>query len=201
MASKITLGLHSKCTSSKMKHFPGLPSILERRNTLILKCYSKVQAICQEHDICKLTFAKDGISYSLISIRSWKTFNELISSLKLNSPCFSHFLVSPSCQMSPPSVSLELIPFQKTTFQPIQIQALFQEKMTTLYPDSPQIYTDGSVKGSKCGTAFVTPSCSLNIKNRLPDNTSILTAELSAIKEALKVININPLASKRLNVE
>ena len=113
MASKIALGLHAQCPSNKVKHLTGLPSILERRNTVIIKYYSRIQAIGYEHDVFKLTFAKDDFSHSLASIRLSKTFNLLVPSWKLDSPCFSHFLVPPGWLMSPPSFSLELIPFAK----------------------------------------------------------------------------------------
>jgi hypothetical protein len=177
MASKIALRCHAQCPSNKVKHLTNLPSILERQNMLIIKYYSKIQPTGHEHDILKLTFAKDGILHSLTSIRSWKIFNKLVSSWKLDSPCYRHFLVPPGWKMSSPSVSLESIPLQKTNYLPIQIQTLFHEKMTSLYPDSLQTYTDDLVKGSKYRSASVIPSYSLNIKTKLPDNTSILTAE------------------------
>ena len=59
--------------------------------------------------------------------------------------------------------------------------------MQQKYKDCIAIYTDGS-KNSKghVASAFVIPDFKLNFKNRIPDNLTVFTAELTVIKQCLK---------------
>ena len=86
---------------------------------------------------------------------------------------------------------------KKSSFLSTQIKVVFREKVLNEHPDILQIYTDGSVKGSKTASATTIPSYSLNICTRLPNGSSILTAEIKAIIEALQIVKAKPPLSKK----
>ena len=69
----------------------------------------------------------------------------------------------------------------------------FNEIIDT-YPDYYFIYTDGSKANEKVACAF---SCKNGkITFRLPDNSSLFTAEAKAVERALQFIKINPIRKK-----
>ena len=60
--------------------------------------------------------------------------------------------------------------------------------------DFDHIYTDGSKSDEKVACAFVTKNGPISY--RLPDNTSIFTAEAKAVERALQYIKTNPISKK-----
>ena len=71
-----------------------------------------------------------------------------------------------------------------------QWQALHKHMIDTKYPTHIQVYTDGSNKDNKTGCGVWSPSFQLMC--RLPDKTTIFTAELHAIYIAIKHITNIP---------
>ena len=66
-----------------------------------------------------------------------------------------------------------------------------QEKISSM-SSSLSIYTDGSKSENKTGCAFYVPSIKYSRKIRLPDNSSVYSAELVAILEALHFLLLKP---------
>ena len=67
-----------------------------------------------------------------------------------------------------------------------QWKILFNFMIQDRYPQHHQLYTDGSCKDGKTGNAVYSPS--FQVLNRLPDSTSIFTAELHGIYLAIQFI-------------
>jgi len=75
----------------------------------------------------------------------------------------------------------------KSSIPPEMMKSLFYEHRDQAHTGQYPIYTDGSKSGSNVGCAAV--SSDQTISRRLPSNSSIYTAELTAILLALQIIN------------
>ncbi|XP_031341008.1 uncharacterized protein LOC116169121 [Photinus pyralis] len=90
----------------------------------------------------------------------------------------------------PPLINLELTSCSKTDTPP----ELFKIKLRTIlsqYPDYIKIFTDGSKESGKVGSAFVCPDKNICEKQRLIEYSSNYSAELCALKMALKFVENN----------
>ena len=85
-----------------------------------------------------------------------------------------------------PRIDYRLADRPKAETNPHQYKALFKE-VVELYKDHTHIYTDGSKKEEKVGSAAVLSS--EIVKKRLPDGSSIFSAEAVALIDALKIID------------
>ena len=92
----------------------------------------------------------------------------------------------PAWCMKPPEILFDLHSGKKSESNPHLLKDDFR-KMQSRYKNYQQIYTDGSKEDSKVGCAVITDSHS-NMQ-RIPDDSSIFTAEAKAIDLALDFIN------------
>jgi len=115
-------------------------------------------------------------------ICSWILFTELVSSCK--NDVMSYIL-----HLWPQKWSIS---DKKSSYFPTQIKLIFRQKVLTDYPNLLQIHINGLVKRSKDASARNILSYSLNICKRLPNRSFILTAEVKAITEELKVVKEKP---------
>ena len=91
----------------------------------------------------------------------------------------------PPWQMVKPTVNLDLTKFAKSTTNQLIYQQYFAE-LKSSYPDHVSIYTDGSKDGVSVTAAAIVNSQPLTC--RLPDDSSIFSAEAKAIQIALEAI-------------
>ena len=85
-----------------------------------------------------------------------------------------------------PNVLFHLTDDKKSETNSPEFQSKFAE-LKSQYPDHIAIFTDGSKDGVKVGSASV--SHFHTYKMRLPDNSSIFSAEVQAIDLALRFID------------
>jgi len=87
--------------------------------------------------------------------------------------------------MVKPTVNLDLTKYTKTTTNELIYQQYFAE-LKSSYPDHVNIYTDGSKDGVSVTAAAIVNNKTLTC--RLPDDSSIFSAEAKAIHIALEAI-------------
>jgi len=107
------------------------------------------------------------------------------ANIDLNNIKTSKLLDFPPWQMVKPTVNLNLTKFPKSTTNQLVYQQHFAE-LKTQYPEHVSIYTDGSKDGVSVTAAAIVNNHSLTL--RLPDNSSIFSAESKAISIALEAI-------------
>jgi ribonuclease HI len=95
------------------------------------------------------------------------------------------YLSFPPWQMVKPNVNLELTKSPKSSTNPLVFQQHFYE-LKSSYPNFISIYTDGSKDGSSVTAAAIINKHTISC--RLPDGTSIFSAEAKAILLALQHI-------------
>ena len=95
--------------------------------------------------------------------------------------------------MKTPECHLQYLSKDKSDYTDQYVFQLLANKISSLFPEHSQVYTDGSVKGSNAGVGVCIPYVSLNISETPPSNTSILSTELFAIQKAMEVlVNLRP---------
>ena len=82
----------------------------------------------------------------------------------------------------------------KRNVNPSILRSLATEMTETLYKWNPKIYTDASKMDEKCGIGIYYKCDEIEYHAKLKNETSIMTAELTAIKTALDYINVNEIA-------
>lgn len=97
------------------------------------------------------------------------------------------YLESPPWMTTGPKYNWSLNTGTKKTALPTQMRTNFLSELTR-YHDHTQVYTDGSKINEKVGCAVVLDN--LTQSKRLPNNATIHTAELWAIKIALEMISL-----------
>ena len=95
--------------------------------------------------------------------------------------------------MKPPKIVLDQVHLKKDRTDAFVYQQLFME-ICDRYSDYIPVYTDGSQDGNSVACATVFPSDTV-ISKRLPDSTTIFTADVWAIIKALEQIK-DSVASK-----
>lgn len=93
----------------------------------------------------------------------------------------------PSWRLATPLVNFEMAEMKKTQTNPLDYRDRFH-KIKSKYPCHKFLYTDGSKDGSHAAYA-VTSQTTNYCSERLPDISSIYTAELIAIYKALRIIS------------
>ena len=91
--------------------------------------------------------------------------------------------------MKKPTVMFDLHNGNKSKSNPHVLKTKFHE-LQARYSDYQHIYTDGSKDEEKFGCAFTTNNFSKTL--RLPNGSSIFTAEIKAVELALEFIKTNP---------
>ena len=84
-----------------------------------------------------------------------------------------------------PTTILELTTLKKSSTSPLEYQGKFNQ-IRSRYPSHKFLYTDGSKDGTLTGFA-VTSSKTNYCNERIPDNSSIYTAELMALLTAVRM--------------
>lgn len=97
----------------------------------------------------------------------------------------THFCKIPPWDIKKPFILLDLSKNQKSETHPNDYQLQFLE-IRDMYPQYTLIYTDGSKSGNQVAAAFATNEVHQGI--RIPDQSSIFTAEANALLLALKFI-------------
>ena len=93
----------------------------------------------------------------------------------------------PPWKFSLPIVNFELSIHKKNITNPVEFRTYFAELLES-YSDFTHIYTDGSKDANKTALAVVYPS--FIYSKRLPDKSSIFTAELEALVSALRYVKM-----------
>jgi len=96
---------------------------------------------------------------------------------------------TPPWKLSKPVIDLSLRSLKKGSTDPLIYLDKFLE-LREKYPQHIPIYTDGSKDQNKVGAAAT--CCGLNRQSRLPDNSSIYTAELHALQMAFNIALQSP---------
>jgi len=95
--------------------------------------------------------------------------------------------MTPPWKLIPPGVDLTLTKYKKDTTPPAIFQSAFLEQASN-FPSYSHIYTDGSKNEEKVGCAAVAGrSFRTVLKERLPDHSSIYTAELKGLLLSLTI--------------
>ena len=66
-----------------------------------------------------------------------------------------------------------------------KLKAITLEHINTEYPDHKKIYTDGSKKENAVGLGIYSSDLEIKINKKITNHSSIMTAELVAIRESL----------------
>ena len=66
-----------------------------------------------------------------------------------------------------------------------KLKAVTLEHINTVYPDHKKIYTDGSKKENAVGIGIYSNDLEIKINKKITNNSSIMTSELVATREAL----------------
>ena len=86
---------------------------------------------------------------------------------------------------------------KKTT--PMEVmQKITSEYLDTEYRNLPKIYTDGSKKGERVGAGVYCDSGGSHTKHRLTNNTAILSAEMTALEQALLHVQLHHKADPKV---
>ena len=151
---------------------------------------SSTDAFCKKE--VSMTSEKD-FTKRAINLRSALTIKSFISDLLLESNLQETEIVARRNFPSIPSWCLMRGFFQINTntinkeLSPHIIKSIIDEEMELFYKDYTKIYTDGSVlSNGNSGAAFLIPSLRVTKSFHLGKHFSIFTAELCAIREALK---------------
>ena len=166
------------------------PSLSERQIKLSLQYITKLKANlsnpaynCVFHPEYSTLYEQKPSAIAPLGIRMMEHMvpaNINISNIKTNK-----LLNFPPWQMVKPTVNLDLTKFAKSTTNQLIYQQYFAE-LKSSYPDHVSIYTDGSKDGVSVTAAAIVNSQPLTC--RLPDDSSIFSAEAKAIQIALEAI-------------
>ena len=94
---------------------------------------------------------------------------------------------TPPWKLIVPTVCFDLCKYKKSETDPTLYRLHYSELLES-FTDYTHIFTDGSKDGDKTDAAFICQS--FEFSKRLPDQTSIFTAELEAIVSALRYIKL-----------
>ena len=98
----------------------------------------------------------------------------------------------PPAMLEGRNINTELTSNHKEHTLPQVFTNMFLEIRDSKYSNATHIYTDGSKKDDKTAAAMVVPQQDHTEAFRLPDGSSIFTAESSAISQALQYVQSNP---------
>ena len=167
------------------------PSLYSRREKLSLQ-YAMRLAANPSNPAHEVTFPSNYVNLYEQKPKAIKSFGIRISPL-LESANIKpqniekHFTPNiPAWCMKPPKILFDLHSGKKSESNPHILKDDFR-KMQSRYKNYQQIYTDGSKEDSKVGCAVISDDHS-NMQ-RIPDDSSIFTAEANAIDLALDFIS------------
>ena len=168
------------------------PSLGARRAKLSLQYATKIKSLPNHpahnavfyNTYIKLFDARPSAIRTFgLRIKQFLTASNIDFSNILETP--SYFILPPWC-IKPPKIVLDLVHLKKDRTDASIYQQLFME-IRDRYRDYIPVYTDGSRDGNYVACATVFPS-DTTFSMRLPDSTSIFTAEIWAIIKALEKI-------------
>lgn len=132
----------------------------------------------------KIQFSKKPTQTATLGIRMISELNSLgIGTKSVEMSCIP---AVPPWTLGRPSVDLALTEYRKDSTNPTIYKNKFFELRDTLYKNCVELFTDGSKIGCRTSAAVIYNNKSRSM--RLPDGSSIFTAELKAIELALKWI-------------
>ena len=99
------------------------------------------------------------------------------------------FVDSPPWEMAHIECHMSMLKKNKSCYSAKEVEIIFKNYVNTHFPNYMHVYTDGSVKDSKAGAAACIPDLNLNIFAPLPINSSVLSAELFAVRLALDALS------------
>ena len=162
-----------------------------RREKLSLQYFTKLQSCpsnpaynCTIHPKYKELFARKETAIPSFGIRMESLLQN--SNINMDNIHESTLPEIPPWTLIQPNIILNLSDISKKETQP----AVFMEKYNTIkenFTNYTHIYTDGSKDGNRVGCAAIFKDT--HLKQRLPDNASIFTAELKAIDLALDAVS------------
>ena len=104
---------------------------------------------------------------------------------------FPFLTFPPAWRVIPFNLCLRLILEKKQNIPPVITHTEFQKIIVTKFHEFLEVHTEGSVQVGKAAAAAVIPQLNVQISKLHPDGSSVLTAEIAAIYEALKVVHAN----------
>ena len=114
-------------------------------------------------------------------VQSYMWLNELKEDIYQSQvlPCFS-------IEYEEYNINIDVLISNNINFKSTEeIKKIFLEDLNTKWQGHNHIFTDGSLINNKTGCAYLHANTNVSKKIKLPTNTSIYTAELVAIREAL----------------
>ena len=164
------------------------PSLSLRREKLALNYVSKVKANPKNpvNDVLfnpkyEILYEKKPNAIPPLGIRLKSAIAD--AGLKLESVREQSISSIPPWTITQPNVNFTLTSDKKSTTNPLEFQSKFNE-LKSKYPNYTAIYTDGSKDNGKVGSASTSELHTSKV--RLPDNSSIFSAEIQAIDLALR---------------
>ena len=164
------------------------PSLYSRREKLFLQ-YAIRLAANPSNPAHEVTFPPNYVDLYEQKHKAIKSFGIKISPLLESTnikPQNIEKHLTPAWCMKPPEILLDLHSWKKSEANPHIFKDDFR-KMQNRYKNYQQIYTDGSKENSKVGCAVISDNHS--DMQRIPDDSSIFTAEAKAIGLALDFIS------------
>ena len=156
---------------------------VRKRSLADVICYCKMTSVVALDSVMLFSCLKD-VTFKSFGIR----ISPLLESANINPQTIEkHFTPNiPAWCMKPPEILFDLHSGKKSESNPHILKDDFR-KMQSRYKNYQQIYTDGSKEDSKVGCAVISDNHS-NMQ-RIPDDSSIFTAEAKANDLALDFIS------------
>ena len=190
---RIALGIMITSPVISLQVEANIPPLHIRRIDLSMRYFSKVKqfpshaAYTAIHVLPRLHFAYLGPRERRTGLTFASRITKYQTDINFNLP---HITPLPILHIAPwlirPLSISFLLDGKKTSFSSVEVQQAFLSYLAE-HPRSHFIYTDGSKNNNLTGIGIFSRGL-LNIKKRLPDHTSIYTAETFAIFETLKLI-------------
>ncbi|XP_074026915.1 uncharacterized protein [Leptinotarsa decemlineata] len=194
-ALRIALGAFCTSPIDSLNCESGEPSLADRRKYLTLSYASKISAY-PNNPVHRHVFAKrfqETFNHrKQISLPFYERVNRILGELNLTLPETinpTEIITPPPWTIHIPSTILDLSHLKKSENHPLLLKKLFLETIKK-FEKFQCIYTNASHSESGVGAAYTTIESFA--KFQLPPFTTIFTAELIAICEALRHLNTKP---------
>ena len=178
---------HKHAPIIKIRNLSGITSLQERALLQRRRYFTRIQAYGNQHYVYQKFFHNTP---SMISVSSsWnlfvKEFPEWSSQWMDTSP----FVDSPPWEMAHIECHMSMLKKNKSCYSAKEVEIIFKNYVNIHFANYMLVYTDGSVKDCKAGAAACIPDLNLNIFAPLPINSSVLSAELFAVRLALDALS------------
>ena len=184
---KIALGALRPTPNFKIEVEANVMPLNIRRKELLLK-YSYRVGIIKTHPIREFLINKSPIHSLIHSTKIpalYRVFKEF-EQISLNPSDLPQIAMQTKYQTKAVPVHSNLCTTNKSSLGPQQWNTLYKSLIDSRYADHQQIFTDGSKQGNK--TASGVWNKNFHLKSRLPDYSTVFTAELYAIYAAISFV-------------